>query len=77
MLSTSQVAALIGCHRVTVTRAADRLGVGTRVGTYRAFTEAEVESIRTVVREKSGNPKGWQQANLRRAEKKSSRKSEK
>ena len=54
--STKQVATLLGCHRSTVTRAAQKLGVGQMIGSGWAFNKGEVDQIRKAIKEGPGNP---------------------
>lgn len=54
--SSREVAELIGCSKPTVTRAAKKLGVGTRIGQTLAFSKGEIEQIRKAVRKGPGNP---------------------
>lgn len=54
--STKQVAALLGCNRSTVTRAAQKLGLGQMIGKSMAYTKGEVDQIRKTIRQGPGNP---------------------
>jgi DNA-binding transcriptional regulator YhcF (GntR family) len=54
--STKQVATLLGCHRSTVTRAAQKLGLGQMIGSGKGFTKGEIDQIRKAIKEGPGNP---------------------
>lgn len=57
--TTREVAKLLGRHRDTVSRNARNYGIGTSAGpgTPLYFTDADIECLRGVIRDKPGNPK--------------------
>lgn len=61
----------IGCTTRTVQRLAQQHGIGSRFGHALTFTATDIRRLKTLRREKPGNPNGFAQWNLRRAEQKS------
>jgi predicted PhzF superfamily epimerase YddE/YHI9 len=53
--STTQAAEILGCHRVTVQRIAQRLNLGTRIRAAIVLSEEDIEAIRPNLRA-PGNP---------------------
>lgn len=57
MYTTTQAAAMIGCHRRQVNRWAVRLRLGTMVGPVRSLSPAEVQQLRQHISPgRPGNP---------------------
>lgn len=66
LYTASAAAEKIGCTPRTVQRLAKQHGIGARFGHALTFTATQVRRLKTLCREKPGNPNGFAAFNLRR-----------
>lgn len=69
LYTTAAAAEKIGCTPRTVQRLAKQHDIGARFGHALTFTATQVRRLKTLCREKPGNPNGFAAWNLRRAAK--------
>lgn len=56
IFTAADAAKLIGCHVATVSRAAKKHGVGSKLGPIRVFSKADLEKLKRVAHAGKGNP---------------------